>query len=142
MVKSVWPTTGDSYAWLASCIGGCLIGGQVCGGLVANVVSPRLILMTGTLVGTAFIGGAACANEYNQTTVIALVVIGFLLIGLQEAICGTFRTIALKDQNDIGTGGGLAATMRSGFPALGSDIYGSVMRNTLSSQIPKVVLPI
>ncbi|KAF2096933.1 MFS general substrate transporter [Rhizodiscina lignyota] len=139
MIQALWPVTGDKYAWMSATTGGCLIVGQAFGGFLASKVSPRLILLTGTFAGTAFIGGAACANEYNQTTVLVLVVIGFLLVGIQEAVCGTFATMALRDQREIGTGGGLAGSARSGISAIGSVAYGSVLRNTLSEQIPKYV---
>lgn len=139
MVKSLWPVTGDGYAWIAAVPGMCLIVGQTFGGFLANFVNPRFIIISGTLVGTAFIGGAACANENNFTTVLILVILGYFMIGFQEAICGTLATISLRDQRDIGTGGGLAATMRSGISALGSAVYGAVLRNSLSKEIPKVV---
>lgn len=139
MVKSLWPVTGDAYAWIAAVPGMCLIVGQTTGGFMANFVNPRFIIISGTLVGTALVGGAACANEYNFSTVLTLVVLGYFMIGFQEAICGTLATISLRNQRDIGTGGGLAATMRSGISALGSAVYGAVLRNSLSTEIPKAV---
>jgi hypothetical protein len=141
MITEVWPTDSTSLPWLSSAVSGSLIFGQSCGAVLANFVSPKAILLTGTIVGTALVGGSACGNEYNQTTVIALVVIGFLLIGLQEAICGVSCTIALKDQREIGIGGGLSATIRSAISSVGSVIYRSVQSNTLTDQISSQVVP-
>lgn len=106
---------------------------------MAHKVSPRKILLFGVVGGSAFIGGAACANEYNQATVITLLVIGYLFVGIQEAVCGTLATVSLKDQREIGTGGGLAGAMRSAVSAIASVIYGSVNRNTQAQSIAKYV---
>lgn len=119
-----------------SCIPGAgLIIGQIIGAFCAQYTSPKAILLVGTIGGSALLAAAACANEHNMGTVLGVLIPGFLLIGAQEAVCGTFSTIALWDQRDIGSAGGLAGTIRSGASALGSAIYGSVWTNVLADQV-------
>lgn len=65
--------------------------------------------------------------------------VGYLLIGIQEAVCGTLATMSLKDQREIGTGGGLAGATRSAVSAIASVIYGSVNRNSQAQSIAKNV---
>ncbi|CAK7213428.1 hypothetical protein SBRCBS47491_001793 [Sporothrix bragantina] len=139
MVRALWPATGDRYAWIATVPSLCLLIGQTTGGVLSNFMPPRLVVVTGTVVGTALLGGCACAREDNFYTVLPLAVVGYFLIGFQEAVGGTYITILLHDQNDIGTGGGVGATIRSGMSALGSAVLGSVLQNTLSSNVPKYV---
>ncbi|KAF3023455.1 hypothetical protein E8E14_000634 [Neopestalotiopsis sp. 37M] len=141
MVSALWPVdvASTQYAFLITIPALCLLSGQVTGGLAASLVSPRLILMSGTLIGTAIMGGAASANEYDYGGTITMVVIGYFFIGFQEAVCGTFCTIALENQDDIGTGGGVAATMRSGISALASAILGAVLSNSLQNAVAQRV---
>lgn len=141
MVSALWPVdvASTQYAFLITIPALCLLSGQVTGGLAASLVSPSLILMSGTLIGSAIMGGAASANEYDYGGTITMVVIGYFFIGFQEAVCGTFCTIALENQDDIGTGGGVAATMRSGISALASAILGAVLSNSLQNAVAQRV---
>ena len=141
MISLLWNTTGEAYGWMSCIPGAGLIIGQVCGAVLANYVNPKVILVIGTTGGTALLAAAACANEHNMGTVLGVLIPGFLLIGAQEAVCGTFATISLWDQRDIGSAGGLAGTIRSGASALGSVIYGAVLTNRLVAEVPKLIPP-
>ncbi|KAF9885036.1 hypothetical protein FE257_000767 [Aspergillus nanangensis] len=143
MIASLWP---DKVAriplgsgLLAVLTGGGLILGQIVGALIANWVNKRSLLLFSSTVGATFLAAAAVSNEHNLSTVLGVLIPGFLGIGVQEAVAGVFCTVALKDQADIGVGGGLAATTRAGLSALGSVIYNVILDNRLAKTVPSLV---
>lgn len=141
MVVALWPerAVGNNYGWMTVITGLTLIVGQMSGSFAANWVNRKALLIGSTIVGTSMLGATACANADNLSTVLGLLVVGFFAIGIQEAVSGVFCTVSLKDQADIGVGGGTAATLRAGLSALGSVIYNSVLTNRISETVPDLV---
>lgn len=142
MLVALWPekATGDNYGWLSVTTGLTLIIGQIAGSFVANWVdNKKILLILSTSVGTATLAATACSNANNLSTALGLIITAFLSLGVQEAVSGVFCTVALKDQADIGVGGGVATTMRAGLSALGSVIYNAVLTSRLSKTIPDLV---
>lgn len=141
MIVALWPdvATGNNFGWMAVITGLTLQVGQSGGGLLANFVKQKPLLIGSTVVGTALLAATACANGGNMATVLALLILSFLGIGIQEAISGVFCTVSLKDQADIGVGGGTAATIRAGLSVLGSVVYSSVLNARLGQTIARLV---
>ncbi|KAL1888399.1 hypothetical protein Sste5346_009607 [Sporothrix stenoceras] len=144
MVTGLWPEKvagGNKLGWSLLLTGFGLQVGQICGSFIANFVNQRYLLLASTTLATALLGAASCATQYNMWTVLGVMIPGFLAIGVQEAVSGTFCTIALKNQKEIGVGGGVAATTRSGLSVLGSVIYSAIITNRLNKTIPALVPP-
>ncbi|CAK7233857.1 hypothetical protein SBRCBS47491_008753 [Sporothrix bragantina] len=142
MVTGLWPEKvagGNRLGWSLLLTGFGLQVGQIGGALIANFVNQRYLLLASTTFATGLLASAACATQYNMWTVLGVMIPGFLAIGVQEAVCGTFCTIALRNQKEIGVGGGVAATTRSGLSVLGSVIYSAILTNRLKKTIPALV---
>lgn len=141
MLLALWPrqSAGNGYGWMSVLTGTGLQVGQIAGSLIANWLNKRALLIVSTTIGASFLAASACARADNLATVLGVIIPGFLAIGVQEAISGVFCTVALKRQEEIGVGGGLAATTRAGLSALGSVIYGAVLNNRLASTVPRLV---
>lgn len=143
MIIALWPTKAAAvpmgFGLMATLTGLGLQFGQIGGALIANWFDKKILLLISTAIGAVLLAGAAAANEHNLGTVLGLLIPGFLGIGAQEAVTGVFCTVALKDQADIGVGGGVAATIRAGMSALGSVIYSSVLKNRLQQTVPSMV---
>ena len=122
---------------MATIPGACLIYGKSIGGFAAWKMNPRYILWLSCFTGAAFIGATACANESDITMVVIFIIIVYLFIGFQEAVCGTFASMSLRGQREIGTGGDLAGSARSGKSGIGPVLYDSMLRNSLSSGVTK-----
>ncbi|CAK7200861.1 hypothetical protein SEUCBS139899_003560 [Sporothrix eucalyptigena] len=144
MVTGLWPekvAEGNRLGWSLLLTGFGLQVGQISGAFIANWVNQRYLLMVCTTLATALLAAAACATQYNMWIVLGVMIPGFLAIGVQEAVCGTFCTIALRNQKEIGVGGGVATTTRSGLSVLGSVIYSAILTNRLKKTIPALVPP-
>lgn len=143
MVASMWPEKAAAVplgsGLLAVLTGGGLIIGQIMGSLLANWVNKRALLLICTTMGAALLPAAAVANDHNMGTVLGVLIPGFLAIGVQEAVAGVFCTVSLKNQAEIGLGGGLAATTRSSLSAVGSVIYNVILDNRLAQTVPTLV---
>lgn len=81
---------------------------------------------------------ASCTPD-TETRAIVLLLLGTLLIGINECLTSGAATVSLTDQREIGTAIGLGGSLRSFVSTLGSTVYTVVLTNRLSSTIPKQV---
>lgn len=83
----------------------------------------------------------ASCNPNTKTRAIVLLIVACVLVGWTESVCLTLLTIAIKDQQEIGTAGGVGASIRSGTATVCQTIYVVVLTNRLTSTIPAQVPP-
>jgi hypothetical protein len=62
-------------------------------------------------------------------------------MGWVEILCLSASTILIDNQQEIGVAGGLAAAIRTGISAISTVVYGTVLTNQLTTNIPDTVGP-
>lgn len=77
----------------------------------------------------------------NQNTVVILLSLGGFALGWVDAICLTSLSVTLKDQRLIGTGVGVATSMRTVISTAAATIFTAILSNRLASTVPSVVPP-
>lgn len=95
-------------------------------------------------LGTLFLGLGALCNPNTPKTAIALVFIATTFVGWNEALVLPICTIAIRDQEEIGTAAGIAGSSRSFISTIASTIYSVVLTQrvtkTLSTEVPAAVV--
>ena len=95
-------------------------------------------------LGTLFLGLTALCNPNTPSMAMAFIFIATTFIGWNESLVLPICTIAIRDQNEIGTAAGIAGSSRSAISTVASTIYSVVLtaRTTtvLSTQIPAAML--
>ena len=145
----IWPTwvavmLGDrslSYRAMITCLTSLgVVFGQITGGYIATFTGPKY--------GTIFfmwtsvpILAAAAYNPLNVPLTMGLITAGCLLNGMMETIVVTASTFPLRNQEEIGTAGGLAGSIRSFGSTIATTILSTVLRTRLETTIPQFVVP-
>ncbi|KAH7385824.1 fungal trichothecene efflux pump-domain-containing protein [Pyrenochaeta sp. MPI-SDFR-AT-0127] len=147
----VWPAqasilygNGDvmRVGYMSTIVGIGIITGQVIAGIFAERIGKtRYQCMAAFSIGGLFLGCAAVANPDNESTAIALIILGCMFIGWNESICLANSTILVKDQSEIGIAGGTAGSVRAAICAVLVAIFASIMTNRLEETIPAQVPP-
>lgn len=83
----------------------------------------------------------AVASPYNKPTAIALVFMGLFATGWNETLAISTITVALADQKEIGSAGGVAGGIRMGISAILSAVYTTILTSRLSTTIPAQMPP-
>lgn len=142
MASTLYPAPIDVLGWKFCAAAGMIVFGDFVGLVLASYIRRLRIFMVGCmLVGTAFTGAVAVGNQHNQPLTVSLLVIGCFFLGVVEAIAITLTSIAIDDQNDIGTAVGVAASFRSLAGAIASTTYTTILANRLQKTIPALVPP-
>ncbi len=93
--------------------------------------SPAVSKLTGP--------GVAVATPYNKATASILVFLGLFATGWNETLAIATITVSLKNQQDIGSAGGVAGGMRMGISAILSAVYSAILSSRLAETIPRQV---
>ncbi|KAF1362122.1 TRI12-domain-containing protein [Lizonia empirigonia] len=107
-----------------------ITAGQIIGGYIATFTGPKygaIIFMYTSVPVLA----AAAYNPLNISLTMALITTGCLLNGMMETIVINASTFPLKTQEEIGTAGGLAGSIRS----FGSTIATTILSTTLTTRL-------
>jgi hypothetical protein len=123
----------------------CAVAGMITLGdfvslvLAAWIPHLRYFLFVSMIIGTAILGAVGASDQHTQGTTLALLIVGSFFTGMVESICLTLSGIAIKNQEEIGTAVGVAATVRSLGGTIASTIYVVVLTNRLQTTIPELV---
>ncbi|KPI36578.1 putative MFS-type transporter YusP [Cyphellophora attinorum] len=147
----VWPqmvavlySNGDALrnGWLSSIVGACFIVGQVSGGVFCKMIGKvkYQVLVTMAIGGTLLACMATCtAGTLGRA--IGLLSVACVLVGWTESVCLTLLTVSIDNQQEIGTAGGIGASIRSGLATVCQTIYLVVLSTRLTETIPSQVVP-
>jgi len=145
----VWPQmTSTVYAqgrlmwagWVGSLAGIAITVGEIIGGIMIKKTGKTkyqaIFVMT---AGSIFLGAMASTNPDTPKTAMALVFMAVTMIGYNEALMLPICTIAIRDQNEIGTAAGIAGSSRSAISTVASTVYTVVLTARLGKTIPSEV---
>ncbi|KAF2735795.1 siderophore iron transporter [Polyplosphaeria fusca] len=150
----IWPQmTVNVYAegrvmWggLVSCLVGLgiTIGEIIGGGVAKNLGHWKLQCICVITLGTLFLGLTALCSPTTPGMAMAFVLIATTFIGWNEALVFPICIIAIPDQQEIGTAGGIAGSSRSAISTIASTVYSVVLtsriQDTLTTQIPAKII--
>ncbi|CAK7242647.1 MAG: hypothetical protein STHCBS139747_004143 [Sporothrix thermara] len=147
----VWPTmVGVVYAdgnittngWLSSLVGLGIIAGQVVGGVCAKSIRHFKLQCTVTLIiGGIFLGCMATSTVDSKARSSAIMTFGVFFIGWAESLAITMITLSTENQQELGTAGGLAGSMRFVIVTIASTVYTAVLNNRLAITVAAEVPP-
>lgn len=142
MAATLYPSSASAFGWKASAGAGMFSLGDLVGLAVASYVRHlRYFLVFSMILGTAFAGAVAAGTQYNQSTTISMIALGCFWLGVGDGIAVTLTGVCVDDQNEIGTGVGVAASIRSLGGSIASTIFSTVLANRLKTTIPALVPP-
>lgn len=146
-VSIVWPAavavlypnlSASDAGWLSTTTSLCFLMGQTSGNVLASVIEPRYVLWV-AVPGALALVAAVAANPSSMATSVGLLVPGLLCVGISDGLAITMSTMVIKDQDEIGTAGGISGAIRSLGGTISSAVYGSVLANRLRETIPALV---
>jgi MFS family permease len=145
----VWPqmvavlySDGNSIrsGWLSSIVGACFIAGQISGGILCKPIGRVKWQVLATMsIGGALLASMATCSADSLGRAIGLLCTACVLIGWTESVCLTLLTVTIDNQQEIGTAGGIGASMRSGLATVCQTIYLVVLTTRLKETIPAQV---
>ncbi|KAK1976425.1 fungal trichothecene efflux pump [Colletotrichum cereale] len=134
--------SGVNQGWLKCVITAPPLVGQIVASLLATRIGKiKWQLVTSATVGAAFYAATACVNTHNRDTVVALLCAGGFALGWVDAICLASLSVTLEDQRVIGTGVGIATSLRTFISTCSAAVFTTVLNNRLASTIPQIVPP-
>ncbi|KAF2681419.1 siderophore iron transporter [Lentithecium fluviatile CBS 122367] len=146
MTANVYARGRVEWAGIVSCLVGIGITiGEIIGGAVAkNFGHWKIQCCCVITLGTLFLGLGALCNPNTPGMAMAFVFIATTFIGWNEALVFPICTIAIRDQEEIGTAAGIAGSARSAISTVASTVYSVVLTarvtETLSTQVPAAVI--
>ncbi|KAJ5473032.1 hypothetical protein N7530_007033 [Penicillium desertorum] len=115
--------------------------GQMAGPFFANWLPAKPLVIVGTSVGTGLL--AACAaNPLNLDLTVGVLVTGNLVIGMADGIGLPMTTFPIKNQEALGTAGGLSGCIRLAGTLVAVAMYNTILNNRLLQTIPAAVTPV
>jgi len=82
-----------------------------------------------------------CVNTHNRDTVVSLLAAGGFALDWVDALCLASLSVTLEDQSVIGTGVGIATSLRTFISTCSAAIFTTLLSNRLVSTIPQFVPP-
>ncbi|KAK2030376.1 MFS general substrate transporter [Colletotrichum zoysiae] len=133
-----------NQGWLKCVITAPPLLGQIIAGLLATRIGKiKWQLVITATVGAAFYAGmsTACVNTHNRDTVVTLLVVGGFALGWVDALCLASLSVTLEKQSLIGTGVGIATSLRTFISTCSAAIFNTVLNNRLATTVPQLVPP-
>lgn len=145
----IWPSmVGVLYAdgnstvngWLSSLVGLGIIAGQVAGGMAAKYIQHYKLQCTVTLIlAGIFFGSMATSTVDSKARSSAIMTLGVFFVGWAESLAITMITLSINNQQELGSAGGLAGSVRFLIVSIASTIYTVVLNNRLASTVASQV---
>lgn len=140
MVGVLYPSSPADLGWKTLAGSSMCTVGNICGLFTASFIKRRHYLLVGCMIlGTVFFGCVAISNQHTESATTALIALGCLFNGFVEAVAITQSSIAVDNQDDIGTAVGLAASIRSFGGVIATTMYTTILANRLKVNIPLYV---
>ncbi|CAG8898848.1 unnamed protein product [Penicillium egyptiacum] len=115
--------------------------GQMAGPFFANWLPAKPLVIVGTFIGTGLL--AACAaNPLNLDLTVGVLVTGNLVIGMADGIGLPMTTFPIKNQEALGTAGGLSGCIRLAGTSVAVAMYNTILNNRLLQTVPAAVAPV
>ena len=144
-VANIYQYQGDGLSYsrfstLSGLVPMCFVLGQIFGTVLCTFIGPRPGLIA-TISISAPLLCAAAADPTRIELTTGLMAAGCLFIGMMEgmAICST--TFPLRDQKEIGQGGGLSGTIRAFGSVVAVAVYSAVLANRMDKTVPQYLYP-
>ncbi|KAK4934571.1 hypothetical protein LTR10_024207 [Elasticomyces elasticus] len=147
----VWPnmvsimfTTGDLVkdGALASILGIAWVCGSLTAGTTTTVLKHvKLQLIVTFLLGGIFLGSMATSNPDSRTRSCILLAFANFCFGWAEGQSLVSTTLALPNQQEMGTGCGFGGSVRFAISTIASVVYSTVLSHRLAVTIPDHVTP-
>jgi len=135
-VAVLYPNLSESNAgWLSTTTSVCFLVGQASGNALASFIEPQYVLYVAVPVA------AVAANPLNMGLTVGLLVPGLLCVGISDCLAITMSTMVIKDQDEIGTAGGISGAIRSLGGIVASTVYSVILANRLAQTVPALVPP-
>ncbi|KAK6382759.1 hypothetical protein LTS17_003428 [Exophiala oligosperma] len=145
----VWPLMVKEFYSKGEALNGgylaCLIAlgyvaGQVSAGLLSrHIGKARIQVIMAFFFGGMFLGLVATCTPTSKSRALGLVFVACYCIGWNEGVTTVLCTFAVHDQQDIGTAGGIAGSMRSLGGGILSTVYVAILTNRLQSTVARRV---
>jgi hypothetical protein len=113
--------------------------GQIVGGYIATFTGPKYGCILFMWLSVPVLAAAAY-NPLNISLTMGLITTGCLLNGMMETIVVTASTFPLRTQEEIGTAGGLAGSIRAFGSTIATTILSTVLATRLATTIPQYVV--
>lgn len=140
-ITVLYTSDPDRIGYLSCALGGGALLGQVLSGLLLKALGKQKWQMVFTATAmTAFIGAMSASTQSNETTAIALCIMGSIMLGYVENVALTLAPFTLDDK-DIGVAIGILASLRTTIAGIATAIYTTVLNNKLSEFVPQLVTP-
>ncbi|KAF2650884.1 MFS general substrate transporter [Lophiostoma macrostomum CBS 122681] len=150
----VWPEMATNVygqgrlmwsGWVSCLVGIGITFGEILGGGVAkNFGHWKIQCISVFTLGTLFLGLTALCTPETPKMAMAFIMIATTFIGWNEALVLPICTIAIRDQEEIGTAAGIAGSSRSTISTVASTVYSIVLgvrvKSTLTTQIPAAMV--
>lgn len=112
--------------------------GQMSGPFCANWLPAKSLVIVGSFIGTGLLASVA-ANPLNMDLTVGLLVTGNLIIGMADGIALPMTTFPIKNQERLGTAGGLSGCIRLAGTSIAVAMYSTILNNRLSQTVPAAV---
>jgi hypothetical protein len=112
--------------------------GQMSGPFLANWLPAKPLVIIGSFIGTGLLAAVA-ANPLNMDLTLGLLVTGNLIIGMADGIGLPMTTFPIKNQERLGTAGGLSGCIRLAGTSIAVAMYSTILSNRLNQTIPAAI---
>ncbi|QKX58196.1 uncharacterized protein TRUGW13939_05317 [Talaromyces rugulosus] len=112
--------------------------GQMSGPFLANWLPAKPLVIIGSFIGTGLLAAVA-ANPLNMDLTLGMLVTGNLIIGMADGIGLPMTTFPIKNQERLGTAGGLSGCIRLAGTSIAVAMYSTILSNRLNQTIPAAI---
>jgi hypothetical protein len=135
-VAVLYPNLSASNAgWLNTATSVCFLVGQSSGNVLASFIEPRYVLYFAVPAATALVASVA-VNPLDMGLTVGLIVPGLLCVGISDGLAIAMSTMVIRDQDEIGTAGGISGAIRSLGGTIASTVYSVILANRLAETVP------